>query len=137
MKAVVGEEALTSEDLLYLEFLEKFEKSFINQGEFAYFQLNLSFLFRSFQFFSFLFFSFLFFSFFLCILFFCFLLIFLFISPNSTGAYENRTIFESLDIGWNLLRLFPKEMLKRIDLDIIAQYYARNQAEAQNNENLV
>ncbi len=33
MKAVVGEEALTPEDLLYLEFLDKFEKSFINQGE--------------------------------------------------------------------------------------------------------
>ena len=32
MKAVVGEEALTAEDLLYLEFLEKFEKGFINQG---------------------------------------------------------------------------------------------------------
>lgn len=33
MKAVVGEEALTSEDLLYLEFLQKFEKNFITQGE--------------------------------------------------------------------------------------------------------
>ena len=32
MKAVVGEEALSSEDLLYLEFLGKFEKNFINQG---------------------------------------------------------------------------------------------------------
>lgn len=32
MKAVVGEEALTSEDLLYLEFLQKFEKNFISQG---------------------------------------------------------------------------------------------------------
>jgi vacuolar-type H+-ATPase subunit B/Vma2 len=32
MKAVVGEEALTAEDLLYLEFLEKFEKGFISQG---------------------------------------------------------------------------------------------------------
>eukprot|EP01089_Gocevia_fonbrunei_P014542 TRINITY_DN3_c0_g1_i1.p1 TRINITY_DN3_c0_g1~~TRINITY_DN3_c0_g1_i1.p1 ORF type:complete len:506 (-),score=146.02 TRINITY_DN3_c0_g1_i1:97-1614(-) len=32
MKAVVGEEALTSEDLLYLEFLEKFEKKFLAQG---------------------------------------------------------------------------------------------------------
>lgn len=31
MKAVVGEEALSSEDLLYLEFLEKFEKRFVNQ----------------------------------------------------------------------------------------------------------
>jgi len=32
MKAVVGEEALTAEDLLYLEFLIKFEKNFIAQG---------------------------------------------------------------------------------------------------------
>ena len=33
MKAVVGEEALTSEDLLYLEFLQKFdEKSVTLQG---------------------------------------------------------------------------------------------------------
>ena len=33
MKAVVGEEALTAEDLLYLEFLSKFEKNFISQGK--------------------------------------------------------------------------------------------------------
>lgn len=33
MKAVVGEEALTSDDLLYLEFLQKFEKNFISQGK--------------------------------------------------------------------------------------------------------
>ena len=32
MKAVVGEEALSSEDLLYLEFLSKFEKNFLTQG---------------------------------------------------------------------------------------------------------
>jgi V-type H+-transporting ATPase subunit B len=32
MKAVVGEEALTDEDRLYLEFLEKFEGSFLRQG---------------------------------------------------------------------------------------------------------
>lgn len=32
MKAVVGEEALTPDDLLYLEFLQKFEKNFISQG---------------------------------------------------------------------------------------------------------
>lgn len=31
MKAVVGEEALSSEDHLYLEFLEKFEGKFVNQ----------------------------------------------------------------------------------------------------------
>ena len=32
MKAVVGEEALTPDDQLYLEFLGKFEKNFISQG---------------------------------------------------------------------------------------------------------
>lgn len=32
MKAVIGEEALTPEDHLYLEFLENFEKKFISQG---------------------------------------------------------------------------------------------------------
>lgn len=31
MKAVVGEEALSAEDLLYLEFLDKFEKKFVAQ----------------------------------------------------------------------------------------------------------
>lgn len=31
MKAVVGEEALSSEDLLYLEFLDKFERKFVQQ----------------------------------------------------------------------------------------------------------
>lgn len=31
MKAVVGEEALSPEDLLYLEFLDKFEKKFVAQ----------------------------------------------------------------------------------------------------------
>ena len=46
MKAVVGEEALTSDDLLYLEFLQKFEKNFISQGMYihlflCYFALQL------------------------------------------------------------------------------------------------
>lgn len=72
MKAVVGEEALSADDLLYLEFLNKFEKTFITQGH-----------------------------------------------------YENRTIFESLEIGWSLLRIFPKEMLKRIPQNILAEYYPR------------
>jgi V-type H+-transporting ATPase subunit B len=73
MKAVVGEEALSSEDLLYLEFLGKFEKNFISQG-----------------------------------------------------SYENRTVFESLDIGWQLLRIFPKEMLKRIPASTLAEFYPRD-----------
>lgn len=72
MKAVVGEEALSQEDLLYLEFLGKFEKNFINQG-----------------------------------------------------ANENRSIFDSLDKGWELLRIFPPEMLKRIPKKIIDKYYYR------------
>lgn len=75
MKAVVGEEALTPEDLLYLEFLTKFEKNFISQG-----------------------------------------------------SYENRTVFDSLDIGWQLLRIFPKEMLKRIPQNILQEYYPRTGA---------
>lgn len=41
IKAVVGEEALTSEDLLYLDFLSKFEKSFISQGMIKKLYLNL------------------------------------------------------------------------------------------------
>ncbi|XP_070541089.1 LOW QUALITY PROTEIN: V-type proton ATPase subunit B-like [Ptychodera flava] len=73
MKAVVGEEALTPDDLLYLEFLGKFEKNFIAQG-----------------------------------------------------AYENRSVFDSLDIGWQLLRIFPKEMLKRIPQNVLAEYYPRD-----------
>ena len=72
MKAVVGEEALTEEDQLYLQFLTKFEKNFISQG-----------------------------------------------------SYENRTVFESLDVGWSLLRIFPKEMLKRIPQSTLAEFYPR------------
>ncbi|CEF65106.1 V-type proton ATPase subunit B, kidney [Strongyloides ratti] len=73
MKAVVGEEALSADDLLYLEFLTKFEKTFISQG-----------------------------------------------------GYENRTIFESLDIGWQLLRIFPRELLKRIPVSTLDKYYRRH-----------
>lgn len=34
MKAVVGEEALNDEDLLYLEFLKNFESKYISQGQY-------------------------------------------------------------------------------------------------------
>ncbi|TRM60521.1 V-type ATPase [Schizophyllum amplum] len=44
------------------------------------------------------------------------------------GAYESRTIFESLDLAWSLLRIFPKEQLNRINPKIIAEYYARKGA---------
>jgi len=73
MKSVVGEEALSREDLLHLEFMEKFEHQFIAQG-----------------------------------------------------PYDNRTIFDSLAIAWELLRTFPKEMLKRIKPKLIAEFYQRS-----------
>lgn len=76
MKAVVGEEALSSEDKLALEFLDKFERTFIAQG-----------------------------------------------------SYESRTIFESLDLAWSLLRIFPKEQLNRIPAKVIEEYYARRHKE--------
>jgi V-type H+-transporting ATPase subunit B len=42
------------------------------------------------------------------------------------GNYENRTVFESLDIGWQLLRIFPKEMLKRVPAATLAEFYPRD-----------
>ncbi len=41
------------------------------------------------------------------------------------GAYEARSVFDSLDLAWNLLRIFPKEQLNRINPKIIAEFYAR------------
>ncbi|KAK2999414.1 hypothetical protein RJ639_023780 [Escallonia herrerae] len=81
MKAVVGEEALSSEDLvsplgiLYLEFLDKFERKFVAQG-----------------------------------------------------AYDTRNIFQSLDLAWTLLRIFPRELLHRIPAKTLDQYYSREAA---------
>ena len=71
MRAVVGEEALSDEDLLYLEFLEKFERKFINQGN------------------------------------------------------EGRSIFDALDIAWSLLRIFPRELLRRIPAKTLDVFYDR------------
>lgn len=72
MKAVVGEDALSAEDKLSLEFLDAFEKKFINQG-----------------------------------------------------AYENRTIYDSLDLAWSLMRMLPKEMLTRVNPKILKEFYGR------------
>lgn len=41
------------------------------------------------------------------------------------GGYENRTINESLDLAWSLLRIFPKEMLNRIPHDLLSEFYQR------------
>ena len=37
--------------------------------------------------------------------------------------HENRTIFQTLEIGWNLLRMLPREELDRIDTKVLDQYY--------------
>ena len=69
--AVVGEESLTDEDRLFLEFADRFENEFLNQG------------------------------------------------------LTNRSIFDTLDLGWELLKVFPNPMrqLKRIDAKHIEKYH--------------
>lgn len=39
------------------------------------------------------------------------------------GPNENRTITDTLDIGWRLLRLLPREELDRINTKILDKYY--------------
>ena len=39
------------------------------------------------------------------------------------GAMENRSIIETLNIGWRLLRMLPKEELDRVDTKILDKYY--------------
>jgi V-type H+-transporting ATPase subunit B len=72
MKAVVGEEALTEDDKLFLEFLDQFENRFLRQG-----------------------------------------------------PYDARDIFDSLDICWKLLRLFPDKLLKKINQKNLDKFYRR------------
>jgi V-type H+-transporting ATPase subunit B len=76
MKAVVGEDSLSLEDKLSIDFLQRFEKEFISQ-------------------------------------------------KNS----EIRTIEQSLDIAWNLLDIFPKEMLNRIPPKILEEYHMKATSE--------
>ena len=38
-------------------------------------------------------------------------------------VHDNRNIFKTLDIGWKLLGMFPREELDRIDTKILDQYY--------------
>lgn len=154
MKAVVGEEALSSEDLLYLQFLDKFEQRFVNQvgagrtprrwvwwrwaggargarGSTCWRGRHGS---RPWP-----------------------------VPPVGTphavliaqpaaargcphpspphprparppacrqGLYDNRTIFDSLDLAWSLLRLFPRELLRRITTKTLDTYYDRERAAA-------
>lgn len=73
MRSVVGEESLSPEDRLVIEFAERFEQEFIQQGK-----------------------------------------------------NELRTVEESLNLAWSLLRLFPKEMLSRIPDGILERYYNKH-----------
>lgn len=43
------------------------------------------------------------------------------------GKKENRSITETLDIGWNLLKMLPREELDRMDTKTLDKYYAVNE----------
>ncbi|WP_336360264.1 ATP synthase subunit B [Haladaptatus sp. ZSTT2] len=67
---IVGREALSERDNKYLDFAERFENEFIQQG-----------------------------------------------------YHTNRSIEETLNVGWNLLSMLPKDELNRIDEELIEKYY--------------
>lgn len=75
LAVVLGEAALTEEDVQFLEFAEAFEMEFIKQGE-----------------------------------------------------YENRSIFETLDLGWKLLRRLPRSSLKRIRPEYLDEFWGKEDA---------
>jgi V/A-type H+-transporting ATPase subunit B len=43
----------------------------------------------------------------------------------SQGYYENRTVEQTLDLGWELLSMFENSELKRIDVKLIDKYMPR------------
>ena len=43
----------------------------------------------------------------------------------SQGFTTNREITETLDIGWELLRMLPREELDRIDTKVLDQFYEK------------
>lgn len=51
----------------------------------------------------------------------------------SQGRHEERSIEETLDIGWELLKIFPRSELKRIKPDIIAKYLGKEEGRAREN----
>ncbi len=42
------------------------------------------------------------------------------------GFYENRSIEETLDLGWELLRILPRSEMKRIKPDILDKYWPKD-----------
>ena len=73
--AIIGEEALTERDRLYLKFSDRFEREFLGQGQ------------------------------------------------------TERSIEETLALGWRLVSMFPKGELKRIKQDHVDRYYFGEQME--------
>ena len=47
------------------------------------------------------------------------------------GEHENRSIIDTLEIGWDLLRMLPREELDRIDTKILDVYYDKKDADAE------
>jgi len=43
----------------------------------------------------------------------------------SQGADENRSIRETLDLGWEILSILPEEELDRVNVDILKKYYRK------------
>lgn len=74
LSAVLGEAALSDADKKYVEFTDKFEKEYVNQGN-----------------------------------------------------YTNRSIEETLDLGWDLLRVLPRPELKRIKDDMLNKYMPKGE----------
>ncbi|MCC5894990.1 V-type ATP synthase subunit B [Alkalibacterium olivapovliticus] len=74
LSAVLGEAALSDTDKKYVEFTNKFEKEYVNQGN-----------------------------------------------------YTKRTIQETLDLGWDLLKVLPRGELKRIKDDMLDKYLPKGE----------
>ena len=45
--------------------------------------------------------------------------------------HENRTIVQTLDIGWKLLEMLPREELDRIDTKVLDEYYKTEEGQEQ------
>jgi len=43
------------------------------------------------------------------------------------GPYDGRDIFDSLNMCWDLLRLFPDKLLKKINQKNLDQFYRRKE----------
>lgn len=52
----------------------------------------------------------------------------------SQGEYENRSIDQTLDLGWKLLMMFPREELKRVRTEYLDKYLAKFKKEKEEDE---